>query len=301
MDWGLVPTLLAVVETGSLSGAALKLGISQPTAGRHVAELETQLGVTLFTRAARGLDPTDAALQLAERAAPMRQAAVDMALFAEGRSDVVEGTVRVTASEVAATYILPPILAEFLAEEPGIEVEVVATNSNENLLLREADIALRMVEPTQGELIARKLGELDIGIFAHESYLARTGPVHTPQDLAHHVFIGYDRSDLMIRAMGQMGMTVDRHAFRYRTDNQISHVEAISAGVGLGASQSSILRQRPGIVQVLPFLPIPPLPVWLAAHKALKTSVRVRRVFDFLADRVSRYARDQSNVRSTTQ
>ena len=301
MDWGLVPTLLAVVETGSLSGAGRVLGISQPTVGRHVAELEAQLGLTLFDRAPRGLIPNEAALRLAERAHAMRAAAADMTLFAEGRVAKVEGTVRVTASEVAATYVLPPILRDLLAREPGIAVEVVASNSNDNLLLREADIALRMVAPTQSELIAQKLGELQLGVFAHETYLAKAGTPSSIADLSAHVFIGYDRSDLMIRAMNDMGMPVTRDAFRYRTDNQISHIEAICAGVGLGASQVSILEHRPGIHRLFPELPIPGLPVWLAAHRELTTSARVRRVYDFLADRMRDYLRDQSNVRSTTQ
>ncbi len=301
MDWGLVPTLLAVVEEGSLSGAGRKLGLSQPTVGRHVSDLETQMGLTLFTRAARGLVPTEAALQLAERARPMQQAAADMNMFASGRSSDVTGTVRLTASEVVATYVLPAIIRDLLADEPGLEIEVVASNSTENLLLREADIAVRMTEPTQPELIARKVGELDIGLFAHERYLDRAGPLETPADLSNHVFVGYDRSDLMIKGMQAMGMEVTRNDFRYRTDNQISHVEAICAGVGIGAGQVSTLAHRDGVKHLLPELPIPGLPMWLAAHRELRTSMRVRRVYDFLGDRLKDYVNAQSNVRSITQ
>lgn len=296
MNWNLIPTFLAVVDTGSLSAAGRSLGHSQPTVGRHIADLERQLGVVLFARGARGLVPTEAALRLAEKARPMQAAAADMDLFAQGRAVSLEGTVRVTASEVVATYILPPILRDLLAAEPGMEVEVVASNSTENLALREADIALRMVQPSQSELIVRKLGDLEIGIFAHETYLERAAPVQSPADLPHHVFLGYDRSDLMIRAMGQMGMQVDRHAFRYRTDNQIAHVEAIAAGVGLGAGIVSLLERRAGVHRVLPMLAIPPLPVWLAAHRELITSARVRRVFDFLAERMRAFVKGQWTV-----
>ena len=301
MDWGLIPTVIAVVETGSLSGAARRLGVSQPTVGRHVAELESQLGVVMFARSARGLIPTPMALDIVSRAQPMLRAAADISLYAAGKSADVTGTVRVTASEVAATYILPAILRDLLVTEPGIEVEVVANNSHENLSTREADIAVRMVQPTQSDLIARKIGDLALGIFAHQSYLDRAGEPESPEDLRNHVFIGYDRSDLMIRAMGAMGLSVDRSTFRYRTDNQISHVEAICTGVGLGASQVSILAGRDGVSQVLPDLEIPPIPMWLAAHRELQTSVRVRRVFDFLATRLTEHVRSQSKVRSKTQ
>lgn len=301
MDWNLIPTLIAVVQTGSLSGAARQLGVSQPTVGRHVAELETQLCAVLFTRSARGLDPTPMALDIVEKAGPMQAAAADIALYAEGRGQAVDGTVRITASEVAATYILPPILRDLLIAEPGIEVEVVATNSTANLSLREADVAVRMVEPSQQDLIARKLGELELGIFAHDSYVARAGVPQEPRDLADHVFIGYDRDDLMIRAMQAMGMDAHRHMFRYRTDNQISHVEAICAGVGLGATQASLVQDRPGVRRVLAQLPIPGLPIWLAAHQELRTSARVRRVFDYLADALRDHVLHQSSVRSTTQ
>lgn len=301
MNWNLIPTFLAVLDGGSLSAAARQLGSSQPTVGRRIAELEAELDMVLFSRAARGLVPTDAAHQLAERARDMARAAASMAMFAEGRAETIAGTIRVTASEVVATYILPAILSDLMQAEPEIEVEVVSSNAANNLLLREADIAVRMVQPTQNDLVARKLGDLEIGIFAHESYLDRAGAPTGFSDLFDHVFIGYDRDDLMIRAMNRMGILAKRGDFRFRTDDQVGHVEAIAAGVGIGATQVSLMSRRPGVRRLFADLPIPPLPVWLAAHQEVRHSARVRRVYDHLADGLGRYIRSQRSVRSTNQ
>lgn len=283
-DWGLIPSFLAVFEEGSLSGAARMLDHSQPTLGRHIAELEAQIGLTLFVRTGRGYVPTEAAAALFERAKAMRSAAAAISLAAEGRAETLEGTVRVTASEVVATYILPAILAPLLRQEPLLQIEVVASNSNENLLLREADVAVRMVEPTQSDLVAQKIGSLEMGLFAHEDYLARMGVPATIEEIRAHVFLGYDRWEAMIEGMRRFGVDAHRSDFRYRTDDQVAYAEAIVAGVGIGVAMVHCLRDRAGIVRVMDDMPIPPLGMWLAAHQELRTSARVRRVYDTLRD-----------------
>ncbi|WP_069298375.1 LysR family transcriptional regulator [Neptunicoccus sediminis] len=281
-DWTLIQSFLAVAEHGSYSAAARESGRSQPTIGRHIDQLQTQLGATLFQRAAKGFDLTPTGSALLDHARTMQQAAAEMSLITEGRTAEVRGTVRITASEIVATYILPEILAELLAQEPELQVELVATNSTENLLLREADIALRMVQPAQQDLIARKIGDIPIGLYAAPSYLARKGTPQRFDDIAGHILLGYDRSDLMIRGMAALGIPMQREDFAFRVDDQVTYMEALRAGVGLGACQK---RQaaRYGLVPLLPKLHIPPLPVWLTAHAALRTSAKVRRVFDFLA------------------
>ena len=153
-DWTLTRSFLAVAETGSLSAAARQLGLSQPTLGRHVADLEAQLGMPLFQRAPRGLIPTTAALNLLPHARAMRDAAARLHLAAAGQTETLAGTVRLTASRIVAHYILPAIIAELRQAEPGIEVELVATDATENLLFHEADIALRMYRPTQLDIVA---------------------------------------------------------------------------------------------------------------------------------------------------
>jgi DNA-binding transcriptional LysR family regulator len=282
-DWTLLQSFLSVAETGSYSAAARATGRSQPTIGRHVEQLQTQLGAVLFQRTQTGYTLTQTGTALMDHARTMQQAAANISLITEGRAEEVRGTVRVTASEIVATYILPHVFADLLAKEPELQIELVATNSNENLSMREADIAVRMVQPDQQDLIARKLGEIEIGLFAAQSYLDRAGTPHSPADFANHIVLGYDKSDLFIRGMAALGMDAKREDFAFRIDNQVTYLEAVKAGVGIGASQR---RQAEvyGLIEILPDLKIPSLPVWLAAHSELRTSARVRRVFDFLAD-----------------
>ena len=218
-----------------------------------------------------------------DHARAMEQAAANISLITEGRAEDLRGTVRVTASEIVATYILPELFAELLAQEPELQIELVASNTSENLSLREADIAVRMVQPDQQDLIARKIGNINIGLFAAQSYLDRKGTPTTPNDISNHTVIGYDKSDLIIRGMAEFGMQAKHEDFAFRIDNQVAYLEAIRAGVGIGASQRS-QAERYDLVEVLSELKLPSLPVWLAAHAELRTSARVRRVFDFLAD-----------------
>lgn len=281
-DWTLLQSFLAVAEHGSYSGAARVMRHSQPTIGRHVQQLQDQLGTVLFQRAASGYVLTETGTALMAHAKAMRAAAAKISMVAEGRGEEIAGTVRITASEIVATYMLPEILAELLRAEPGLQIELVATNSTENLLLREADIAVRMVRPEQPELISRKLGEIPVGLFAAQSYLDRAGVPMQIDTFKGHTLIGFDQSTLMLEAMKMLGILFKREDFAFRVDNQIAYFEAMVAGIGIGAMQVFMAEQR-NLVQVLPEIPIPPLPMWLTAHQELRTSARVRRVFDYLA------------------
>ena len=282
-DWTLLQSFLAVAESGSYSAAARASGRSQPTIGRHIEQLQSQLGAVLFQRATSGYTLTQTGTALMDHARTMQQAAANISLITEGRAEDLRGTVRVTASEIVATYILPELFADLLAQEPELQIELVASNTSENLSLREADIAVRMVQPDQQDLIARKIGEIEIGLFAAQSYLDRKGTPITPADFPNHIVLGYDKSDLIIRGMAQFGMQATREDFAFRIDNQVAYLESIRAGVGIGASQRR-QAERYNLIEVMPELKLPSLPVWLAAHAELRTSARVRRVFDFLAE-----------------
>ncbi|MFT5354531.1 MAG: DNA-binding transcriptional LysR family regulator [Polyangiales bacterium] len=282
MDWDLVRSFHAVMEAGTLSGAARQLGISQPTVGRHVAELEEQLGAVLFERAGR-LRPTDSAHSLMAHAEAMHAAATQLRLRAAGEAQSLAGSVRVTASQVVAIYRLPPILTRISKEQPNIELELVVSNDTQNLLRRDADIALRMVEPTQKEIIAQRIGDIPMGLFAHRSYLGGCRVPQSFEDLQGHTFIGYDRSELLIRGIRAFGMASARSDFRIRTDDQVAQVELMLAGAGIAATQCAIASAHPDVVQLLPDLSIPPLSLWLATHREVHTSARVRAIYDLLA------------------
>ena len=283
-DWTLVRSFLAVLDAGSLTGAARRLGAQQPTLSRHVAELEAQLGVPLFERTGRGVVPTAAARAIADAARRMDDGAGALARALAAREQATTGTVRITTSHVAAVYLLPPVLAALREAEPGIQVELVASNQLTNLLRREADIAVRMVRPAQQSLVARKLGEIGVGAYAHRAYLERHGTPKRPQDLAQHTLIGYDRDDTLRRGFAAMGLAMPADAFALRTDDQVAYGRLIAEGAGIGFVTHYNVAHWPGVVRVLPALKVPPLPCWLAVHREIRGNRVVRRVFDFLAE-----------------
>jgi DNA-binding transcriptional LysR family regulator len=290
LDWNLIRSFVAVAETGSLSAAARRLAASQPTLGRHVAELEQALGVVLFRRGHSGYELTEQGAALLERAQTVGEAANAFARLATGATEQVGGTVRVAASEVVSAYVLPPMLARLRQAEPAIEVEIVASNQVENLLRRDADIAVRMVAPLQQDLIARKIADLPLAACAAKSYLARRGRPERAEDLLSHDLVGFDRGMDIINGFAALGVAVDRHAFALRTDNQIVLWEAIRTGNGVGFAQRQLAERDPLVETILPELSLPPLPMWLAMHRDVRTSARVRRVADFLFAELKRYA-----------
>ncbi|KFL28396.1 hypothetical protein JP74_02860 [Devosia sp. 17-2-E-8] len=288
-DWSLWRSFAAVVETGSLSAAARELGLSQPTLGRHVEALEQSLGVVLFERTLTGFKPTETALRLYEPVRGAQRALAEAALMAEGAQPGLNGTVRITASEVVSHFVLPQLLVPIRAQFPDIAIEIVPTDSAENLLLREADIAIRMFRPTQLELVTRKLGELPIVCCAHESYLARRGTPQTTEELYGHDLIGLDRSDLLIRAASGMGFALTRDDFRLRTDDQPLAWQLARAGLGIAFAQQGLVETTPGMRALLPQLQIPALEVWLTTHRELFTSRRIRAIYDALGAALSAY------------
>jgi DNA-binding transcriptional LysR family regulator len=289
-NWALVKSFVAVLDAGSLMGAARKLKAQQPTLSRHIAELEAQLGVPLFERTGRGVQPTLAALAIANAARQMEAGAGTLLRALAQRSQATTGTVRITTSAVAASYLLPPVLAALRKAEPGITIELVASNELTNLLRREADIAVRMVRPAQGSLVAKKLADIGIVACAHTSYLKRAGTPRQPMDLLDpaHTVIGYDKDPLIVRAATQLGLPVTREHFALRTDDQLAYGRLIAAGAGIGFAAEYNLRHWRGVVPLLPMLKIPPLPCWLAVHREIRGSGVVRRVFEFLAEAIPR-------------
>jgi DNA-binding transcriptional LysR family regulator len=287
-DWSLVRSFLAVLDAGSVMGGARRLGMQQPTVSRHLAELEAQLRAPLFERTGRGVVPTALALGIADAARQMQDGAEALGQALSRGREATSGTVRLTTSHVAASYLVPPLLAELAIAEPGIHVELVASNQITNLLRREADIAVRMARPQQSSLVARKLAELPIVAAAHRRYLERAGTPRRPADLAGHRLIGYDRDETIVRGFAAMGTPIAREQFALRTDDQLAYGRLVAAGAGIGFVAAYNLRHWPGVVPVLPMLTIPPLPCWLAVHREIRSSRIVRRVFDFLAEAIPR-------------
>lgn len=282
-DWALYRTLLAVLDEGSLSGAARHLALTQPTVARHIDSLEAALGADLFLRSQRGLEPTDLARSLRPHAQVMAMAAAALRRTASGTPGLVEGAVRISASDVVGVEHLPPILARLRRAHPALVIELSLSDRVDDLLAREADIAVRMTEPTQGALLARRLAPVELGFHAHRDYLARSGIPETVADLAAHDLIGYDAETPALRAMAVRLPGLDRGAFALRADSNLAQLAAIRAGFGVGLCQVGVARRDPGLVRVLPEIALP-LPLCIVMHEDLKTSARYRIVFDALAD-----------------
>ncbi len=218
----------------------------------------------------------------------MQSGADQLARSVMGADRAKSGTVRITASQPVACYLLPPLLAQMRLCLPDVQVELVASNDVSNLLRREADIAVRMVQPKQATIIARRVGKVLLRACAHQDYLRRRGLPRQPSDLLAHDLIGGDRNEDTLRGFAAQGVKVDREHFAFRTDDLIVVWQAVRAGLGIGFVSEHLIRTDPAVIPVLPKLKIEPLPVWLAVHKEIRTSQRIRAVYDFLSDALNR-------------
>jgi DNA-binding transcriptional LysR family regulator len=284
IPWELWRSFLAIARHGSLSGAARALRLTQPTLGRHIEQLEQALGAPLFTRSPRGLIATETARTLVPLAEAMESAAEAMARAASGQAGEIAGVVRITASEIVGAEVLPPILAEFAEGHPKIAFELHLSNETANLLRRDADIAVRMVRPTQTGLVARRLGETVIGLYAHRRYLDAVAAPEGPADFPALRLIGFDRDPVPVKQVEEAGVRLTRDMFSLRTDSDLAQLAALRAGYGVGACQIGIARRDPELVRVLPEAFAVPLETWLVMHEDLRGNNRVWRVFDHLAD-----------------
>jgi DNA-binding transcriptional LysR family regulator len=289
ISWELYRSFLGVLKEGSLSGAARALGVAQPTVGRHVAALEKHLGLALFIRSQSGLMPTEAAQSLRGFAESMQSEAASLQRAATSQGTGVRGTVRVTASDVIGVEVLPPIIAALRDQHPALTVELVLTNRVQDLLRREADIAVRMVRPRQELLVARRIGEIKLGLHAHQRYLARHGTPRSVADLATHSLIGFDQTTAFIRSAAKAVSGWRREAFAIRTDSDLAHLALIRSGAGIGVCQTAIARRDDALVRVLPKQFSLPLETWITMHEDLRSSPRCRATFDALVQGLQRH------------
>ncbi|SMF71832.1 transcriptional regulator, LysR family [Tistlia consotensis] len=288
-SWDLYRTFVAVLRAGSLSAAARALDLTQPTVTRHVAALERTVGCELFLRSRSGLSPTAAALELRPYAETLAATAAALLRAASADPGAVSGRVRISASEVVGAEVLPPILAGLRERHPGLVVELALSNAVENLLRRDADVAVRMVEPSQQALVARRLGTVALGLFARRDYLERHGVPERIEDLAGHSLIGFDRETPAIRALLRLVPGFEGYDFALRSDSDLAQLAAIRAGFGIGACQVPLGRRGPDLVRLLPEAFAPGLGVWLVMHEDLRGTPRCRAVFDGLAEGLAGY------------
>jgi DNA-binding transcriptional LysR family regulator len=289
-SWDHYRSLLAVLNEGSLSGAARQLGLTQPTIGRHIEALETELGAALFTRSGSGLAPTETALALRPHAEAMSAAAEALARTASGEADAVRGAIRITASDIVSVEVLPPMLVGFHEAHPDVAIEMLSSNRQEDLIHREADIAVRMARPTQGALIARRIGAVPLRLYAHRRYIAAHG-LPTSLAQAARSAIGFDRDMQLQRYLQERQIPLGRESFAFRSDQDLAQLAALRAGYGVGACQVPIARRNRDLVPVLDDDFRVDMEVWVAMHEDLKSSRRMRLMFDWLVEGLSAYVR----------
>jgi DNA-binding transcriptional LysR family regulator len=283
LDWALWRSFLAILREASLSGAARTLDVAHPTIRRHLDELEGKLGAPLFVRSPSGLVATELAQSLREAAQTMEAAAALLVRTASADAGTSAGVVRITASEIIGVEVLPPILSALKARHPGLSFELSLSNNVEDMLRHDADIAIRMTRPAQDGLLARKVGLIPLGLYAHQSWIARHGePVSLAELIASGSLIGYDRDPAIIRALLAFGLRATPTDFCFRSDSDLAQLAALRAGLGVGICQQSIAARDPKLKQVLPDF-IQALEVWLVTHPNLRNVRRVRATLDALA------------------
>ena len=283
-DWNHIRAFLVTAEEGTLSAAAKELALTQPTLSRQVSALESELNLTLFERVGQRLVLTNSGLELLEHARKMGNSALEFSLAATGQSQQIEGSVIISASELTATYLLPKIIAKLRRAEPGIDIEVVVTNEPSDLKRREADIAIRSFHPKQNDLIAKKLGKETIWLYGTQEYLNKLPSFNDYSELKGIQIIGFDRSSSVADILNKQGWELAKDNFSLVTSCQLLQVALCKEEQGVIFLPENIANLEPSLVRAFSHMgPVMELPIWLVCHQELRTSLRVRRVFDFIA------------------
>ncbi|MQY42462.1 LysR family transcriptional regulator [Epibacterium sp. SM1969] len=287
-DWTHIRAFLATAESGSLSAAARKLQLTQPTVSRQVAALEDELGVMLFERLGRALHLTDAGREMLVHARQMGAAADAFALTATSQAQDIEGLVRITASDIFSVYLLPRALHILAERAPRLRIEVIADNGLRDLMRREADIAIRHVEPTQPDLVARRIQQARAYLYASERYIQNHGAPQSLQDCSTHSFIGFGDIDRMMAFLHPIGIELSPENFHFGSNSGLVGWEMVRQGFGIAVMASEAGDHTPGMVRLLPEMEVIEFPVWLTTHRELHTSRKIRLVFDVLAEVLGR-------------
>lgn len=285
--WEQLEAFAATLEHGSLSGASRSLGLAQPTVRRRVEALEAALGQPLFVRSANGLVPTETAESVAPVARAMQSHARALVRAGSARPEATAGVVRVTVPAILGVHVLPPRLAGLRAQAPDLHLEWVTSDAVDDLLRRDADLAVRTVAPSQSALVARRIGTIAIGLAASPDYLARHGDPTVLDELVQHALITDDRRGQLLMVLGQWGLDVADVSAVLRSDDTLAQLAAVRAGLGVGVCQVPLMDEL-GLVRVLPALEVL-LPVWVVVHEDLRRLTRVRRVFDYLVETLTAY------------
>lgn len=287
-DWTLLQLFVIASELGSLTQAAERLAISQPTASRGIRRLETELGIALFLRHSRGLRLTAEGVQLFEKLRGVSDDVGNILRQARGLTHSLEGSVRLSVNEPVAVHVLGPCYAALREKYPQIALEIAVDNRIANLSRRDADIAVRMLRPKQMGLVVKRAGQVELGLYAHKRYLKKHGTPQSFEASPAHTWIGMDADPSWPKALRTLGLKHEH--FSFRTDSLLAQVAAVESGVGIGGMHCRIARKNPALVRVLEELPLPPLELWLVMHEDVRRNPAVHAVFDQVFDYLADYA-----------
>lgn len=281
-DWNRAKALLFTAETGSFSGAARVLGTTQSTIGRQITALEEELGVVLVERIGKGVELTQGGWELLDHIKVMGKAAEGVSRVAAGQSVVLEGEVSISASEVISAFLLPPIVASILDAYPGLRIEVIATNQTSDLRRRQADIAIRNYQPKDPELVVRKVRDTRALLYATTAYLEMIERPESVKDFGKAKFLGFDFDGRLMELLNHHGLGLSAKNFAVVSGNQLVQWEMVKKNMGIGVMMESVGEKEHNVVPVLSDIITFPFPIWLTAHREVKSSQRVRVVYDAL-------------------
>ncbi len=285
-DWNQVRAFLVTVEEGSLSAAARALGSTQPTLSRQVTGLEETLGVLLFERGPRNMVLTSAGVDLVDHVRAMGEAASQISLSASGHSQAIDGTVSISATEMTAAYTLPPILETFRERAPNIRIEILSSNVIDDLILRDADIAIRHAPPEHDDLIGKHIGNSVALLYGARQYLDRFGCPTTMSDLPSHTLIGQTPLQANLLSLRALGLQLVEEDFNIITSSSLTLLELVRQGLGLSFLQRHTANRFPELISILKDDISQPIPIWLVTHRELHKSRRIRLVFDWLEESI---------------
>lgn len=289
-DWNHIRAFLATAEAGSLSAAARELGLTQPTLSRQVAALEEELGVMLFERVGRSLELTGAGVEMLEHTKEMGLAANKISLVATGQSQAIDGEIRITAADVFSAYLLPEVLKDLREVAPDLSIDIIAANDIQDIMRREADIAIRHVRPEQPDLIARLVAEPKAYFYASKSFVQKHGQPKDLKDLENFDFISFGNKKEMIGFMEPLGINLTEKNIRIGSKNGLVAWQLCREGFGVSVMSATVGDSVPEMVRLLPDVEPIVFPTWLVTHRELHTSRRIRLVYDMLAEFLSRKA-----------
>ncbi|MCB1689512.1 MAG: LysR family transcriptional regulator [Halioglobus sp.] len=285
-DWADIRLFLAILDQGSLVGAAEHLGLTQPTVGRRLSAMETRFGTPLFVRAGRRMQMTDAGKAILDSARRMEIEMLAIERNLEAQSTALCGEVTISATEGTGTEWLTPVLLDFHREYPEIVLNVQIESRAADLIHREADIALRLSRPEQPELIARRLVKVGFGLYASRGYLDSAPPLQTLEDLAAHKRVGLRTSNNREQLFESLPFLDPLPGeYTYVSNSPTAQVIAVQAGFGVGILSHRWASMAGRLIRVLPEYSAASIDLWLVTHEELRHSARIRTTFDFIAQR----------------